>query len=413
MTSRYQEFSYAWRVVLASAVGIGLGLSPIPIYTLGVFALPLAEEFGWGIDKIMLTLPITTACALLLGPFVGMLADRIGVRKVAITSVFAFSLGLMLHALNPGSYTYFLSVWALIAILGIGTLPITWTRAINRWFSDCRGIALGSALVATGLFGAFSKLYVAWLIDLVGWRYAFVGLGALPLLIAFPVALIFFRDVDDPSIKPEHRPHALLANREALDQGHSSKGAFADWRFWLLLVCFVGISFGVGGTIPNLENLLGTKGFDRDDAILLASFIGYSVMVGRIAGGFLIDRFWAPLVACLLLMLPAISCYLLMQPSYAFGVAAVGVLLMGFAAGAEQDLMAFLVARYFGMKNYGVIYGCLYGAFALGAGSGPWIFGRAYAQTGSYDGMLLFAGGAFICGSLPLLLLGRYRYLNR
>lgn len=170
MASRYQEFSYAWRVILASAVGIGLGLSPIPIYTLGVFALPLAEEFGWGIDKIMLTLPVTTVCALLLAPLVGLLADKVGVRKVALASVFAFSIGLMLHAFNPGSYTYFLSIWALVAVLGIGTLPITWTRAINHWFSDCRGIALGSALVATGLFGTFAKLYVAWLIELVGWR---------------------------------------------------------------------------------------------------------------------------------------------------------------------------------------------------------------------------------------------------
>ena len=106
------------------------------------------------------------------------------------------------------------------------------------------------------------------------------------------------------------------------------------------------ISFGVGGTIPNMENLMGSKGFERGDAILLASLIGYSVMVGRIAGGYLIDRFWAPLIALGLLILPAISCYLLMQPSYTFMVAAIAVLLIGLAAGAEQDLMAFFCLLY-------------------------------------------------------------------
>ncbi|MBX2846758.1 MAG: MFS transporter [Acidiferrobacterales bacterium] len=413
MKSKYQEFSYAWRVVIASAVGIGLGLSPIPIYTLGVFALPLAEEFGWGIDKVMLALPILTICSLLLAPLVGLLVDKVGVRKVAITSVFMFSSSLMLHALNPGSYTYFLAMWAVVAVCGIGTLPITWTRAINHWFHDCRGLALGSALVATGLFGIVAKLYVASMIEAYGWRTAFVGLGMLPLLIALPVAWFFFRDVDDPSVPEEKLPVMMTGSVNHLEQGHSTKGAFADWRFWLLCICFVVISFGVGGTIPNMENLMGSKGFERGDAIILASLIGYSVMVGRIAGGYLIDRFWAPIIALCLLILPAISCYILMQPSYTFMVAAIAILLIGLAAGAEQDLMAFLVARYFGMKNYGVIYGCMYAAFALGAGMGPYIFGRAYAQTGTYDNMLMYAGIAFVCGSIPLLTLGKYRYFNK
>lgn len=413
MKSKYQEFSYAWRVVIASAVGIGLGLSPIPVYTLGVFALPLAEEFGWGIDKVMLALPVLTICALLMAPLVGLLVDKVGVRKVAVTSVFTFSLSLMLHALNPGSYTYFLLMWVVVAVCGIGTLPITWTRAINHWFHDCRGLALGSALVATGLFGIIAKLYVAGLIDAYGWRTAFVGLGFLPLLIALPVAWFFFKDVSDPSVPKEKIPAMVTDSANHLSQGHTAKAAFLDWRFWLLCVCFVVISFGVGGTIPNMENLMGSKGFERGDAIVLASLIGYSVMVGRIAGGYLIDRFWAPLIALFLLILPAISCYLLMQPSYTFMVAAIAILLIGLAAGAEQDLMAFLVARYFGMKSYGVIYGCMYGAFALGAGMGPYIFGRAFAQTGTYDGMIFYAGIGFVCGSIPLLLLGKYRYFNK
>lgn len=413
MKSKYQEFSYAWRVVIASAIGIGLGLSPIPVYTLGVFALPLAEEFGWGIDKVMLALPVLTICALLLAPLVGLLVDKVGVRKVAVTSVLAFSFSLMLHALNPGSYGYFLAMWVVVAVCGIGTLPITWTRAINHWFHDCRGLALGSALVATGLFGIVAKLYVASLIDSYGWRAAFVGLGFLPLLVALPVAWFFFRDVDDPAVPKDKLPLMVTDSSNHLAQGHTVKAALLDWRFWLLCVCFVVISFGVGGTIPNMENLMGSKGFERNDAIVLASLIGYSVMVGRIAGGYLIDRFWAPIIALGLLILPAISCYLLMQPGITYMIAAIAILLIGLAAGAEQDLMAFLVARYFGMKSYGVIYGCMYGAFALGAGMGPYIFGRAFAQNGTYDNMIMYAGIGFVCGSIPLLLLGKYRYFNK
>lgn len=408
MQSRYKEFSYAWRVVLASAVGIGLGMAPIPIYTLGVFAGPLATEFDWGIDKVFSALPILTLCALVLSPLVGLLADKVGARSVVIGSIIGFSVGLMLHAFNQGSLALYLLLWGVVALLGVGTLPITWTRVINNWFSDCKGLALGCALVATGIFGIFVKFYVAFLIDAVGWRMAFVGLGLLPLVTSLPLVYFLFRDIDDPKV-PEAQKKVLAEKSGQEITGMLASSVFKDWRFWLMSVCFVAISFGVGGLIPNLENLFSTKGFDKDDAIILASLIGVSVVVGRLSGGFLIDHFWAPGVAVCMLVVPAISCYFLAQADLTFTIAAIAVLLIGLSAGAEQDLMAFMVARYFGMKSYGVVYGVLYSCFALGAGSGPWLLGREFAATGTYDNALLYVGIAFIVGSLPLLLLGKYR----
>lgn len=409
MHSRYKEFSYAWRIVIASALGIGLGISPIPIYTLGVFAAPLAAEFNWGIDKVFTALPVLTLCVLILSPIVGLVIDRVGVRKVALGSVIGFGFGLMLHALNPGSFPVYLVTWAVIAVLGVGTLPITWTRVINNWFSDCKGLALGCSLVATGFFGIFAKFYVAYLIEQFGWRMAFVGLGLLPLLISLPVVYLLFRDTDDPTLKPHQKPANSAVTAATGATGFTASQAFKDWRFWLMCLCFIAISFGVGGTIPNLESLFGSKGFDRSDAVKLASLIGVSVVVGRLLGGYLIDRFWAPGIAVVMLILPALSCYFLMQGNLTYTSAAIAVLLIGLTAGAEQDLMAFMVARYFGMKSYGVVYGVLYSCFAFGAGGGPWVLSRVYSTTGTYDQVLGYVGIAFVIGSLPLLLLGKYR----
>ena len=409
MQSRYQEFSYAWRIVIASALGIGLGLSPIPIYTIGVFAAPLAEEFNWSIDKVFMALPVLTLCVLLLSPLMGLVVDRVGVRKCAIGSVIGFGLALMLHSFNQGSFTQYLITWVIVAILGVGTLPITWTRVINNWFSDCRGLALGCSLVATGFFGIFAKFYVAYLIDAFGWRAAFVGLGLLPLLISLPVVYLFFRDTDDAALLEHQKPVNTSQVASNGVPGYTARQAFTDWRFWLMCLCFISISFGVGGAIPNLENLFDSKGFDRGDAVAPASLIGVSVVFGRLGGGYLIDKYWAPGIAVVMLVLPALSCYFLMQGNLSFATAAVSVLLIGLTAGAEQDLMAFLVVRYFGMKSYGVIYGVLYSCFALGAGIGPWVLSRVYASTGTYDQILGYVGIAFVIGSLPLLLLGRYR----
>lgn len=81
--------------------------------------------------------------------------------------------------------------------------------------------------------------------------------------------------------------------------------------------------------------------------------------------------------------------------------------MLGFAAGAESDdrLMA---ARYFGMANYGKIYGLLYMAFGIQ----PWSR-RSYGLVRERDGptrdLILFAAlFMFVAGGALLLTLGRY-----
>jgi len=91
-------------------------------------------------------------------------------------------------------------------------------------------------------------------------------------------------------------------------------------------------------------------------------------------------------------------------------MAMLAVCILGVSAGVEYDLMAYLVSRYFGMKNYSAIYGTLYGFFAIGAGFGPYIYARSYTITGSYATIFFYAIFAFIIGAVPLLFLGKYQY---
>ena len=272
-----------------------------------------------------------------------------------------------------------------------------------------RGLALGLALVGTGLFGLFAKHYAFFLIENFGWRLAYVGVGALPLVIAWPTAYLLFRDTSDPKVADK----VAKMQREVEDPRPQQGGltltqALTDWRLWLLACSFVPISFAVGGPIPNLETMLGAKGFDAQDAVNLVGLIGVAVIIGRVAGGFMLDHFWAPAVAAILLSLPAVATLMLAQPDLSYFTAALAIMILGAAAGVEYDLMAYIVSRYFGMLHYASIYGFLYGFFALGAGIGPGIFGSAFEATGSYDTMLMIASGLFIAGALPLLLLGKY-----
>ena len=48
-----EEITNGWPIVSASAVGIGLGMSPLPFYTIGVFVGPISQEFGWPPSKVL------------------------------------------------------------------------------------------------------------------------------------------------------------------------------------------------------------------------------------------------------------------------------------------------------------------------------------------------------------------------
>ncbi|GAB5415118.1 MAG: MFS transporter [Congregibacter sp.] len=410
--SAYSEFRIGWPVVVASMLGIAFGMSPLPFYTIGVFAGPLAAEFGWGIGSVFSGLAVFTVAAMIASPLIGTLSDRLGVRRVALTSIFLFSLSFMAFSLNNGSLTLYYVLWALLAFCGAGTLPMTFTRAISNWFHRKRGLALGVALIGTGVSGALAKLFAAYVMGEAGWRAAYVAVGALPLLIALPGGFLFFRDIDDP--KAEKRASQLKqlhvdTNVATPLYGLTLSQAFRDWRFWLLALVFVPLSFAIGGPIPNMETLLGAKGFDTMEAVFLASCLGYAVFVGRLLGGFLLDHIWAPLVACVLLILPAISMYLMSSDTLAYSTTLISVILLGMAAGMEYDLLAYLVSRYFGIRAYAGIYGALYAFFALGAGFGPAVFGALYERTGTYNTALTWSMWAFIFCSLALLLLGPYR----
>lgn len=241
---------------------------------------------------------------------------------------------------------------------------------------------------------------------------AYVGIGFLPLIVALPIGLFAFHDVDDPKVAK--RAEGLAALRRETGSTMQQYGftfiqAPKDWRLWLLSAIFLPLSSAIGGPITNLETMMGSKGFERADAVLLASFLVYSVYAGRLMAGYLLDFIWAPAIACGLMIMPATSMMMFAgaDPSYSQMVSA--VVLSGVAAGVEYDLLAYLVSRHFGVRSYARIYGALYALFGLGAGFGLAAFGAVYSNTGSYDQARYYSMWGFIICSLALLLLGCYR----
>ncbi len=428
MTAQYgprmAEMIRGWRVLVSSFLGVACGASPIPIYTIGVFAVPLAAAYGWGRGDIMLaTLPLTLG-AILTVPLVGALADRIGVKPVAMGALVGLSLSFCALALTPDSLWAFYGLWLIVGLVSAGSTPVTWTRAIVAWFFMSRGMALAIILIGTGVAGFFLPIYASWLIDTFGWRQGFIGVGLLPVVIALPVVWLLFQD--SPQKAAESRAARARAGRPSDSQG-SRKTAIEDaappppepdgltlreatrtYRFWLLAIVVLLVTVQTSGALTNLFPLLLDRGFGAREAATVVGTIGISVIVGRLLTGYLIDRFWAPGVALPLLALPAVACLLLIMPEISLPLAFAAAFMIGLAAGAETDVFAYVASRYFGLKHYGRIYGVFYACFALAAGVSPFLFGRVFDVTGSYNLVLYASAIMVVVGALLLLMMGRY-----
>ena len=177
----------------------------------------------------------------------------------------------------------------------------------------------------------------------------------------------------------------------------------------MLAVCFLVISVSIGAVIPNLEQIFVSKGFSLSEAVGIAILTGLAVLGGRVIGGFLIDYFWAPGVAFFFLSTPAIALYMLSGDSVSAEMATVAVLMIGFGAGVEYDFLAYLVAKYFGLRHYASIYVVLYSFFGLGAGLGPPLLSHLAEQEGAWGYVLVYSAIALVAFSIPLLSLGKYR----
>lgn len=140
----------------------------------------------------------------------------------------------------------------------------------------------------------------------------------------------------------------------------------------------------------------------------LTPLIGLSAIAGRILGGLPLDRFWAPAVSFLMLGLPSIACWILAQGHYDPTLAALAIVMIGFALGIEYDVVAYLTSRYFGMRAYSGLYAILYVCFAVGSGLAPLLFGLIRDAYHDYYMALILAASVLPLASALFLLLGRY-----
>lgn len=87
-----------------------------------------------------------------------------------------------------------------------------------------------------------------------------------------------------------------------------------------------------------------------------------------------------------------------------------GAVLCGMGIGAEVDLMAFFVSRYFGLRSYPTIYATMFGIFSVGTGFGPYLAGFSFDHWHSYQPIFVVFEIALAVTCLLFVLLGPYPF---
>jgi MFS family permease len=370
-----------WRrhgLVLVPATA-GIALVSLHGYSLGVMMAPLQHEFGWSRTGISAGPMIISMISLLLSPFVGVAIDRLGPRPIAIGGVSAY---IALLALVATATADIRSWWWHYALLGLASttlLPTVWTAAINARFDVHRGKALAIALLGTGIGATFWPSLASKLIDHWGWRGAYVGMAAIVGSVTLALVAALFRD---PGLRKGAQAGSTIA-AAGMTRGEGFRSpAFARLAIGVFVFGITTLALTINA-VPVLE----TRGLDRGTAAAVAGLLGIGSILGRLGGGFLLDRFDAARVAAIAVLMPVAAIALLLAPG-TVATAGAAMLLLGLALGTEVDACSYLAARHFGMRSFGALFGTINGIVAFGAGVAPVVANFVYDLTRSYDPVL-------------------------
>lgn len=383
---------------LASCIGMGTGVG-LFVASITFFIKPLYAEFGWTRSAIAAASAVGFTSALT-APFMGMLVDRYGARRVSMAGVGVMLAGyLALASMTSWIWNYYL-ITLFLSVAGPAVGAMTFTKVVVGWFERNRGLMIGITMSGVSLVTIFTAPALQYVIAHWGWRAGYGFLAAVTCGIGFPILVAFLFEKNSAI-------EVKLTRTSGSDTALSMRPVFRDLRFWLLILSAFAANIPIGGMALQLQPLLTDKAIDGQSAALMASVFGVSVVASRLGAGVLLDRFWAPGVAFTTLVLPAIGILLLAGQQHNLAITALGVILLGVAQGAEGDQVAFFVARFFPLGLYSRIFSVLMVCISASLGVGGILYGYTFDKTGNYDLVLYASSALFIFAGVCMLLLGR------
>jgi MFS family permease len=391
-------------LAFAVIVGMMTNMPSVVGATFSLFLLPVSQQFGWGRDAMSTGVLIAFTATTALYPLVGRIVDRRGARFVVLPGTILLGAAVMSLAFLHGSVPQFDVQFFLVAAAGTLVSGVVYGRALAGVFNGNRGKALGICLgVGGGLGAALSPPFAHMLIARFGWPAAYVGLGLVPILVTFPVALLLLRG-ERPATAALARP-----TEAAVHFGLTVPQAIRQRGLWLIFAAIFLSCLANNGLLVHLAPLLTDRGTSLSAATAALSTVAVATTVGQFTSGFMLDRIKGPRVGIPFALSVLIGLLLIDHGSTSV-VRLCGVACFGLGIGSEYSLMPYYISRYFGLRSFGQLYGGIYAFASIAGGLGPFVMGRVFEDTHSYRGALVVFEIGIALTIVCIASLGRYIY---
>ena len=359
---------------------------PGQTYSVSVFVNPIIDELGWSrttVSGLYTAGSLTAAASMFL---VGRLLDRHGARVMLV--VIALLFGFALMSLSQVSQEWHLYAgFALIRILGQGSMTLIPTTLIALWFVRFRGrvMALNSlgAVASQAMFPPVIHL----LITAYGWRSAWVALGLLVwVLMLAPAIGLARRNPESLGLRPDGDRGVSEQDMSDSVEGEDNftlKEALKTRAFWLLILAGSSHSLISTALVFHHVSVMDSRGLDAVVAASALSVIAPGALSGTFLAGFLCDRFPNRFVLVsgqFILIFSMLLTFVMAHPWHAivYGVS------LGLGGGILMTTAAVIWPNYYGRANLGSIRGIVTTGMVASAALGPLPFGFLFDVSNSY-----------------------------
>ena len=394
------RFYYGWVIVGVALVSMGFWFGFRT--TFSVFYVALLEEFSWGRGESAGVQSLALITYTVTAPLVGALIDRFGPRRIIVPGVLLLGLGLMLCALIK-SLGHFYFLYGIVAGTGVTSVAIvSYTAILAHWFVKKRGVASGIAVSGMGLGTFILVLLSQHFIALWGWRFAFVALGLLVLIILLPLNALFLRHKpQELGLYPDGARDAAPPNGEGVDMMASAwsetdwtlKRAIRTGRFWALMIFPFCAVIAVYIVIVHSVRFLVDAGIDK----MMAAFIfalsgiissGFRIFWGWLSDGIGREKTYPLGILCITIGLCSLILLEILGGEY---FVYCFIVFFGAGWGVTAPMFMAVAADLFQGRSIGLIYGMLEASIGIGAAFGSWVAGFIFDKTQSYQWAFVLA----------------------
>lgn len=370
---------YGWIVVAAAFAITFVGFGSA--YTFSAFVPSLQHDFGASRGSVSLVFSLAGFLYFALGVVSGPLADRWGARSLAIFGMVLVGAGLALASVARTIFEVY-AAYGLGVGLGVGCAYVPAIGAVQRWFVKRRGFASGIAVSGIGVGTLVMPPLASSLIEIQGWRGAYLILGGLAAIIGVGMSWFIANDPRDKGTGPDGVP-LEIGEPVAARAGASVSEAIRSPQFAGLYAACLICSFGVFVPFVHLVPYALDHQINQSAAVLLFGAIGIGSTVGRFFLGGVADRIGRQ--SFLLMMFIGMAAALAIWVFAAsFWSLAAFALLFGLFYGGWVAILPAVVMDHFGGRNVSGIIGILYTSVAIGTLLGPSAAGFVFDMSHSY-----------------------------